>query len=76
MGGYADKLSYEERWHVIHYIRSLQAKDRELTYNGQENTLNDIEVPEALAMVEVEEAAEEMNEEHDHSEGHHNQDHH
>ena len=27
MGGYADKLSYEERWQVIHYIRSLQAKE-------------------------------------------------
>lgn len=26
MGGYSDKLSYEERWHVINYIRSLQAK--------------------------------------------------
>jgi len=26
MGGYADKLSFEERWQVIHYIRSLQAK--------------------------------------------------
>lgn len=26
MGGYADKLSYEERWQVINYIRSLQAK--------------------------------------------------
>jgi hypothetical protein len=26
MGGYADKLSYEERWHVINYIRSLQKK--------------------------------------------------
>ncbi len=24
MGGYADKLSYEERWQVIHHIRSLQ----------------------------------------------------
>ena len=24
MGGYADKLSYAERWHVINYIRSLQ----------------------------------------------------
>jgi len=24
MGGYADKLSFEERWQVIHYIRSLQ----------------------------------------------------
>ena len=26
MGGYSDKLSFEERWQVIHYIRSLQAK--------------------------------------------------
>ncbi|MEZ4919553.1 MAG: c-type cytochrome [Saprospiraceae bacterium] len=26
MGSYADKLSYEERWHVINYIRSLQKK--------------------------------------------------
>ncbi len=26
MGGYADKLSYQERWEVIHYIRSLQQK--------------------------------------------------
>jgi mono/diheme cytochrome c family protein len=26
MGGYADKLSYEERWQVINYIRSLQPK--------------------------------------------------
>ncbi|MBK8557663.1 MAG: c-type cytochrome [Lewinellaceae bacterium] len=24
MGGYSDKLSFEERWQVIHYIRSLQ----------------------------------------------------
>lgn len=27
MGAYADKLSFEERWDVIHYIRSLQNKD-------------------------------------------------
>ncbi|MEO1435097.1 MAG: cytochrome c [Bacteroidota bacterium] len=27
MGGYSDKLSYEERWQVIHYIRTLQAKE-------------------------------------------------
>lgn len=32
MGGYADKLSYEERWQVIHYIRSLQAKLKGLPY--------------------------------------------
>jgi outer membrane protein OmpA-like peptidoglycan-associated protein len=27
MGAYADKLSFEERWNVIHYIRSMQNKD-------------------------------------------------
>ncbi len=27
MGAYADKLSFEERWNVIHYIRSLQKPD-------------------------------------------------
>ena len=32
MGGYSDKLSYEERWQVIHYIRSLQAKSKNLPY--------------------------------------------
>ena len=45
MGGYADKLSYEERWQVIHYIRSLQAKDRSLAYNQTTNTLNAVGVP-------------------------------
>ena len=40
MGSYADKLSYEERWQVIHWIRALQAKDRKLKYDENENTLN------------------------------------
>ena len=40
MGAYKDKLSYEERWQVIHYIRSLQAKDAKLEYNQTVNTLN------------------------------------
>lgn len=40
MGGYADKLSYEERWQVIHYIRSLQAETKSLKYSESENTLN------------------------------------
>lgn len=40
MGGYSDKLSYEERWQVIHYIRSLQAKEAKLAYSETENTLN------------------------------------
>jgi mono/diheme cytochrome c family protein len=38
MGAYADKLTYEERWQVIHYIRSLQAKSQSLAYNENENT--------------------------------------
>lgn len=40
MGAYADKISYEERWQVIHYIRSLQAKERKLVYSEAENTFN------------------------------------
>lgn len=40
MGAYKDKMNYEERWQVIHYIRSLQAKDAKLEYNQASNTLN------------------------------------
>ncbi len=40
MGAFDDKLSYEERWQVIHYIRSLQAKANGTTYTQMENTLN------------------------------------
>ncbi len=47
MGGYADKLSYEERWQVIHYIRSLQAAEKKLKYTAEANTLNpDFGMPE------------------------------
>lgn len=57
MGGYADKLSYNERWNVIHYIRSLQAKSQSLTYNQFENTFtsNAADTPAgeiAVALVE------------------------
>lgn len=45
MGGYADKLSYKERWEVIHYIRSLQAASKNLVYNESANTLNNIDIP-------------------------------
>ena len=45
MGGYADKLSYEERWQVIHYIRSLQAKATKTVYTQTKNTLNAIDRP-------------------------------
>lgn len=40
MGSYADKLSYSERWNVIHYIRSLQAASLKLVYNEKENTFS------------------------------------
>jgi len=49
MGHYKDKLSYEERWQVIHYIRSLQAKDRKLVYSQEANTLNAVGVPGGIA---------------------------
>ena len=45
MGSYKDKLNHDERWNVIHYIRSLQAKDMELEYNQTTNTLNNIDRP-------------------------------
>ena len=48
MGSYADKLSFEDRWQVVHYIRSLQAKEKGMVYNEKENTLNDVDIPMAL----------------------------
>ena len=48
MSGYGDKLSYEERWQVIHYIRSLQAASKKLEYSEKSNTLNSVDVPAAL----------------------------
>lgn len=53
MGGYADKLSYEERWNVIHYIKSLQAGVKGLVYNENENTFNNA-VPFAKISKKVE----------------------
>jgi outer membrane protein OmpA-like peptidoglycan-associated protein len=40
MGSYKDKLSFEERWQVIHYLRNMQAAARKLEYNNLSNTLN------------------------------------
>lgn len=40
MGGYADKLNFEERWQIIHYIRSLQAASKNLKYDETANELN------------------------------------
>jgi mono/diheme cytochrome c family protein len=45
MGAYKDKLNYEERWQVIHHIRALQAKAQGATYNSEENTLTNVEIP-------------------------------
>lgn len=45
MGAYAEKLSYEERWQVIHYIRQLQAKSKSLQYDETGNTLSNVEKP-------------------------------
>ncbi|MEO6131196.1 MAG: cytochrome c [Saprospiraceae bacterium] len=40
MGSYADKLSYSERWQVIHYIRSLEAKSKNKDYSSTVNNFN------------------------------------
>jgi cytochrome c553 len=40
MMSYADKLSYQERWNVIHYMRSLQAASKGLKYTETENTFS------------------------------------
>ncbi|HMP29459.1 MAG TPA: cytochrome c, partial [Saprospiraceae bacterium] len=55
MGNYKDKLSYEERWQVIHYIRSLQAQSKGLAYSQKENTFrSNVEVPgDVLKMKET-----------------------
>lgn len=45
MGGYADKVGYEERWQIVHYIRSLQAKEYKKEYTQYINTLNNIDQP-------------------------------
>ncbi len=37
MGSYAEKLSYTERWQVIHYIRSCQAEAKKLQYDEKQN---------------------------------------
>ena len=77
MGSYTDKLSYEERWQVIHYIRSLQAKEYKLAYNEKENTLNpDFGIPatsylsQNVQKIEVEIPSEEE----DRPEGNHSHD--
>jgi cytochrome c553 len=38
MGNYTDKLSFEERWQVIHYVRSMQAASKNAEYSEGANT--------------------------------------
>jgi len=68
MGGYADKLSYEERWNVIHHIRSLQASATKTKYTAKVNTLNDIEIPGETLPPIASEMSHDMD--HGHDEGH------
>ena len=75
MGGYADKLSFEERWLVIHYIRSLQADETGAEYNQDANTLNpSFGVPGAdyIALAAAKKAEAEAH----HGDEHHDDDHH
>ena len=48
MGSHADKLSFEERWQVIHYIRFLQARNSGLVYSPSDNTLNKSAIPASM----------------------------
>lgn len=57
MGSYADKLSFKERWDVIHYIRSLQAQSKSLQYTPVLNTYNTEATPWALVEAEMKKAA-------------------
>lgn len=52
MGGYADKLSYEERWNVIHYIRSLQAAKAGVPYAMEEElTFKETNIEQQVAEI-------------------------
>ncbi len=78
MGAYKDKLSYSERWQVIHYIRSLQAKENKLTYSQFENTLNNVDRPagEMKQMAQLHDDAHDGDHHGDHGDGHHMHDEH
>ena len=77
MGAHADKLSYEERWQVIHYIRSLQAAELGMVYSEEENTFTD-DIPGSEIMIAQEMEEEEAHDGHDdgHGDEEHGEDHH
>ena len=73
MGAYKDKINVEERWNVIHYIRSLQAKSLGLEYNQYSNTLNTVDRPAGDIPVVAELHSDDGHhnaDEHDHHGGH------
>lgn len=81
MGGYADKMSYEERWQVIHWIRALQAKDKKLAYDEESNTLNEaFGMPASRLSQMAEHASDDAGEAHEagghHEEGEHGEESH
>ncbi len=58
MGNYADKLSYTERWQVIHYIRKCQADDKKLQYDETGNLFRPLQaVAEANVAQKVQKVA-------------------
>jgi len=76
MGSYKDKISYEERWQVIHYIRSLQAKEKKLEYSADANTLNAVYgTPVSKVVAPIAEATTEEGHHEHHGEEHHDADH-
>ena len=78
MGPHADKLSYEERWQVIHYIRSLQAAEQGLEYSEEANTYTN-DIPGSQIVMSHDTESDDMHEadteEHD-DHGHDGEDHH
>ena len=72
MGSYKDKLNTKERWDVIHYIRSLQAKKLKLEYNQFKNTLNAVDRPagEIVIAETLEGHKESEGHDHDHNDNH------
>ena len=82
MGAYKDKISYEERWQVIHYIRSLQASELGADYNEDMNTLNaaygvpGASIVQLAAYEELSQPAEGEEGGDHHGEEHHGEDHH
>ena len=57
MGSYADKLSYEERWEVMHHIRSLQAAATNSEYSAGANTFIMVQLDRAAKWAAEQRAA-------------------